>query len=691
MESKKAAMYASLMEDDSDGPGVATSFGPVPSLHDGAGSAPGCSRQQQLSCVYVWSILPPLPSHPRYPVSLPPSPATASTGPDHDRSTRATSQDDCAHDRFIAWAAVKRNRNNRMSPAEKLECPTLRCTRRFPDHESMLTHLADCQYLARGEYWCYDHMRVERFDDIKCKRCLGHPSKRRKMLSMAKTFFHSLGHKSKKTNALGLDSDDTPFAPPPSYDSLGINSLNELSSTEIVEIDSNEVNFIQPPTLRPALATDGAINPQNLLVPMPVAPSIPELESMIPNGGSSMQWQHSAFFPPAPTPSSFPFTDDYGTRDAFGKPPLLLNTYSISPRRHAAPRPAPRTASVAPRCKGLSPSSSVRSTASTDSTDSAVSMDSNSSADTIDSNGSSLVSPLSNWSGAWSGANTNLTSPVEGFITDPFADAIHESSCSDFPHSFYSELPADFPAVVPLTKGQDELVPDLFLSFPIMQPTPQPAELSFADLAPTDTSAHLVDVEMNLPELEETSACCSDTKSVVGSAWDALQEHIVSSTLKIQHVQGNYLADQLKLMSTTTIATAGLRILRILLDGGQPSSALDTLCFVHLMYAFSLVVHDTGTPQRAESFFLQSLSYTNSLPFSDQGLYTQLALEIWQPTDITQLQINQYLTSTYQTSLSRSSSLKGKERAADVASSSHSLDALLNAARDFLDGMFPVC
>lgn len=60
-------MYASLMEDDSDGPGVATSFGPVPSLHDGAGSAPGCSRQQQLSCVYVWSILPPPPPIPDIP------------------------------------------------------------------------------------------------------------------------------------------------------------------------------------------------------------------------------------------------------------------------------------------------------------------------------------------------------------------------------------------------------------------------------------------------------------------------------------------------------------------------------------------------------------------------------------------------------------------------------------------------
>ncbi len=53
----------------------------------------------------------------------------------------------------------------------------------------MLRHLAGCECLPSGEYWCYDHMRVERFDDLKCKRCLGHPSKRRKMLSMAKNFF----------------------------------------------------------------------------------------------------------------------------------------------------------------------------------------------------------------------------------------------------------------------------------------------------------------------------------------------------------------------------------------------------------------------------------------------------------------------------------------------------------------------
>ncbi|CAK7219743.1 hypothetical protein SCUCBS95973_003922 [Sporothrix curviconia] len=108
--------------------------------------------------------------------------------------TRATSREDCATQRFIVWAAVRRNACGRMTEGERLECPLLRCTRRFQDHESMLRHLITCDRLEYCEYWCYDHMRIERFDDSRCKKCLGHPSKRRKMLSMAKSFFTSLGH-----------------------------------------------------------------------------------------------------------------------------------------------------------------------------------------------------------------------------------------------------------------------------------------------------------------------------------------------------------------------------------------------------------------------------------------------------------------------------------------------------------------
>ena len=119
-----------------------------------------------------------------------------------------------------------------MTEGERLECPLLRCTRRFQDHESMLRHLITCDRLEYCEYWCYEHMRIERFDDSRCKKCLGHPSKRRKMLSMAKSFFTSLGHNKGKAvedssnmgNGMGSN-----YSPAQSYVSADVSSISRGS------------------------------------------------------------------------------------------------------------------------------------------------------------------------------------------------------------------------------------------------------------------------------------------------------------------------------------------------------------------------------------------------------------------------------------------------------------------------------
>lgn len=155
-------------------------------------------------------------------------------------SARETSTNDCATQRFIVWAAVRRNACNRMTENERLECPLLRCTRRFPDHESMLRHLIKCELLSSCEYWCYDHMRLERFDDSRCKKCLGHPSKRRKMLLAAKNFFTGIGHNKGKAVVGGGDpvSPMSPFAPAsamhgavsPISSDLGSDHLNRSGS-----------------------------------------------------------------------------------------------------------------------------------------------------------------------------------------------------------------------------------------------------------------------------------------------------------------------------------------------------------------------------------------------------------------------------------------------------------------------------
>ena len=557
-----------------------------------------------------------------------------------------------------------------MTPEEKLECPLLRCTLRFNDHESMLRHLAVCDHLPSGEYWCYDHMRVEKFDDLKCKRCLGHPSKRRKMLSMAKHFFHSLGHKSKKGQGYEALHDEDAIEPPPRYETVSPLDATELSSaTEIVEIDSTEVDPVA--AFEQVGAT--AIDPQALLVPELDSTSLAP-DTIIQH---AMQWQ--------PTPlitTSAPLNlHDYGeTRSPSGRPLLQLNTSGLQGVRSAVrpasrPRPEP---TVVRSTKGLSPSSSVRSTASTDSNVSST------------SNVSSLISPVSNWSGAWSmasGHNTNLTSPVDlvspsGLLMDnPFTDDIAYDSCPDFLHSFYSELPAD---------SAPQELPDIFSSDPLLLSFDPPAteDLSYAtDIILTEESSHLA---TNLDESAgvEPDSCCSETKALVGSAWDALQEHIVSSILKIQQIRGNALADQLRSMSTKTIATAGLSTLRSLLNGQQPSSSIKTLCFIHLIYAFSLVLHEQGTSTRSKDLFLQSLSYSVHLPADSRDMYTQLVYGIWQPADITQADISMYFTMTSSSPLSRSSSRKGKQP--DIGTGLGAAnDVLLFAAQNFLDGNVP--
>ncbi|KAK3687487.1 hypothetical protein B0T22DRAFT_439116 [Podospora appendiculata] len=565
--------------------------------------------------------------------------------------TRETSDEDCARHRFIVWAAVKRNSSSNMTPEDRLRCPLFNCPRQFQNHEAMLKHLAVCERLALGQYWCFNHSRVERFDDVKCKRCLGHPSKRRKMLSLAKNFFQSIGHKSKKGEHGDRFDIDNVSLLPPSYDSLGITPLNgnnptELSSNEIMEIDSVEVTGIRTTRTTAASPFDAVIDPQTLHIPIMPLPILPELDSTVMSNQAFMQWQ------PTPIHTAPPYAAAAGPEASGGispspKPSLQVDTYGLQGRRHA-PRPA---LPVVPRSKGLSPSSSVRSNASTDTNA------------TTASNVSSLISPASNWSGVWSvsGVNTNLTSPVDDFLTDNAFSEATANLCPSFdPHDFFSELPADFPADPAISNPSEDLSADPLFYM----------EIPTSDHVPLDTNLMLGDssnnmIALNRPEIEQTDICCFEVKTMIGSSWDALQEHLLSSIVKIQDVRNNPLADHLSSMSTKTIAMAGLRTLRTLLDGGQPSSASDTLCFIHLIYAFSLVV----------------------LQGHEQSWYTELAYIIWDP-DIAQADMNNYLAATPASEMSRSSSLKGKSPQTTIGDAGVRYDdSLLVAARNFLDGL----
>ncbi|KAL1843377.1 hypothetical protein VTJ49DRAFT_1964 [Mycothermus thermophilus] len=615
-----------------------------------------------------------------------------STYPDHDINasldqstlscvTKETSHEDCARHRFIVWAAVKRNSSVRMTPQERLECPLLRCTQRFPDHESMLKHLAGCRHLASGEYWCYDHSRVERFDDVKCRRCLGHPSKRRKILHLAKNFFHSLGHKSKKGPNASFDDDRSSILPPPpSYESLGIPPANalasELSSNEIVEIDGVEIPvpvFQQAP---PVPGPSDVVNPQMLTV-VPVPP-LPELDSTMPCNDALTQWQPLPEVRPPSTMMFAPHEDGTAAaRASPARPTLQLATAGFQGRRQVS-RPIPKPAAPNPQrpSKGLSPSSSVRSTASTETNAS------------MASNGSSLISPASNWSGAWSmgsGLNTGMTSPVDGVVADEmFADAMNTLNdlCPDYLHDFYSELPADIPM---LDNACDMATSDAIMGF---DAPPIPVNMAFVpQVAASINTANDNDAEqpaeLEEPAVEPTNnACCSETKALVGAAWDALQEHIVTSMVKMQDQKANHLSRQLSTKSIRTVATTGLQTLRSLIHGQAPWSASDALCMIHLIYAFSLVLHEQGASHRARSMFLQALDYIRGLPPGEMEPYRRLVMSIWRPPDLSVADIDRHLALL---SNQCRQDPKGKSREIVTLDSGVQVDALLTVARDFLD------
>lgn len=463
---------------------------------------------------------------------------------------------------------------------------------------------------------------------------------------MAKTFFSTLGHKSKKGPELVPDFDDTMLAPPSYHESqhgcptFGLDPPEKpelASTTEILEIDSTEVVSAAPVPV---------VNPQDLL--------LPELDSVPMQ--SSMQWQ--------PTPFVSPLGYDFS---------MAAPAYeSLSAARPASPsllpvpqqsQPAPRSSAQASmRSKNLSPSSSVRSTTSTM------------------SNVSSISTSSSLWSApstAWSGMETNYTSLSVDLVSpmdqgDVFANLM--DGCSGDPLATISELPADT-ELHELSSGDFDLQGHLF-AFD-------------ANIAPIDISypsGFSLEEQKPQPPVVQTSKDPaipqSDTKSLVAAAWDALQEHILSSHAKIQHIR-NPLAGQLGMLSSQTIAHKGLKSLRIVLEGRPLTSPLDTLSLVHVIFSFSLVVYGDDAARRSSELFAQSLLYSAWFTPENQTQFREVATAIWRPSDLTDEQLNQLMASQ-SPSLHLTLSNKGKGRATN---GSVRVDPLISAGQCFLDGM----
>ncbi|KLU81463.1 hypothetical protein MAPG_00552 [Magnaporthiopsis poae ATCC 64411] len=683
---------------------------------------------------------------------------SASTSPVINEDSSCVAQEtalgDSARYCFITWAAVKRNECERMTDSERLECPLLRCRQRFSDHERMLRHLASCDHLGTCEYWCYEHMKVERFDDAKSsKRCLTQPSsKRRKMIVMAKSFFSSLGHKGRRSGVSGTLS-DSDFGVGGSPSMISVDDLPdvdpsagaELSGTEIVEIDSTEViSPSQQPLIQdPAPSIRAHPTPEQAGRPNVVNPqvlSLPELESSTGTevDDSFMNWQPSdlsAGPDHAACPGLLdPPVDwlDTGGVSPLGspapRPPLQVNTYGL-PQHRKMVRPRPSPAPPTSRSKDLSPSSSVRSTTSTTSTTSTVS---NTSMASATSNVSSLVSPASIWShdsNMWTEFATHLTSPAEdlvnaaGFLPE---DAVFEDAAAAFYDSTCPppglldtifELPADIPETRvfpenlssdPLLFAQDAalysgqhghsysanlVIADEDSEGRRVEPPPVAAPSTLVDAFSLAQAPARVPLSQPVATQTTTTSKSStvsqpSTKSIAGSAWDTLLEHVACSQVKMQKVTNNPLADHLRTLSPRVIAQHGLNALQALLDGHLSTSPTGILCLMHVIYALSVVVyHKNDVAMRCSHLYVQSLVYSTVLSEQAKPFFNQLAAAIWQPTDLSKTDLSQGLLRQY-ASIRRTPSQKGKEKSEDLSRHiPYQEDPLICTARNFLDDL----
>ncbi|CAJ0549072.1 Ff.00g026850.m01.CDS01 [Fusarium sp. VM40] len=598
-----------------------------------------------------------------------------------------------------------------MTPQEKLECPMLRCRKRFANHELMLQHLYSCSWLSASEYWCYECGKSERFNDSKCKRCLGHPSRRKKILSMAKSFFNSLGHKAKNSTPLqdlDLDFDLSDSEAPPSYDLVVAPHELELQSNEIHEIGSSGIALHS--ILERENENEAETNPAPISIsmdmdmdmdmavpipmPTPFMSSLPTNNQNLParpaelESGAALSEPLDSMLPPG-TVAPVNLVDP-GCNTTSERPALQLYTTGLEEYRREQKRRS--TGQVAP-------STSVRSTASTNSTSST------NTTDTTFSRESYNISPISTFSDQWASVpvfDSSFTSPGNDFgspggllRTNSFAIS-HKAPAAKGWDSFdneaglpYDSHPAELPTDLPMLgalPADDSLRDSLVLNQPIftLNDSPLPADFDLdSNLALTNNNATMPQSTSSaLPQPMVGSY--HNPRTVIGTAWSTLQMHVADSMNKLHQMNKNHLVSQLRALSTQTISENGLQTLVDLVEGRHPTIPIKVLCFVHFAYCFSLIIHERDAANRSADLFGQAMSYSTLFSRQERQLYIQIVDTLWKPAAMTKADVVSLVRAKTSSSMSRTSSLKGKEQESSDLSKSDT-DSLAFLSKYFLD------
>jgi hypothetical protein len=536
---------------------------------------------------------------------------------------RDTASDDCDLQRFMVWAAVRRNLSIRITDDERRQCPLLDCKQSFEDHERMLQHLYCCEHLASGRYWCHECDRAERFSNAKDRRCLKDPSMRRKLISKAKTFWQSLGSKANGTpvHPFPLDQSTLDFGFP--LENPQEKAELPSDANEIFEMDSDEAwNWNNAQAV--PMNVEAMVNPPpNNQQPPPFSPTDYRL--------TISQWQ--------------------AQNNSHAPPPVSEQAYYMAqgaPSFQPASDPSPDQAQQNMRLNKVS----VRSTASAASTTSNISNFSTWSnvsgvSSVSTSTNLSAVPILSSSAAVWHESTWNKAPEMDldnmALATNPLMsqyNAIPENAFAHGPSHQLDELPtiSELPADQPieysspphpaLTTNFAQLLAAQPLGVPLA-PLTSPVEPNMGSSEHTNGA----NVARNV-DADGIEAVPRAVDSVLEPVWDLLRDHISCSQEGLKNLPSNALAVQLTQLNPESMIAAGFATAKHMLHDRQMTrEPLDAICFAHVVFSLGFALDDRYTKARTNDMYQQTLLYGMWFEPAVREAYQEVCSAIWETTE----------------------------------------------------------
>ena len=499
----------------------------------------------------------------------------------------------------------------------------------------MLKHVWECEYLSKGLYWCFHCQKPERVGKFQCKRCQGLPSKTDRLTTVAKRIFSKLGtkHHRDEYSAHGFEMGGATSLPlskiPESRDSEAFLEVQGSFDSEdfppyepLPELPNNCISEMENTSVVPEMDTTWNISPQDLQLQKPLIFEEKSCEqstgmyaSMAMNDShhafseSHPPWSPSSFEPQVPaqrSPARSVPTLALNTRDIYQPPSARhrngnIGTLSDEPMSATVISPLSATEGFFSGMQGISAQDfEVSPTDSEATCNSLFTSDSGYSSATIDS---ALSATSMNFDRIWDSM-----------------DAAKKSSYQVFPRAAGTNMDGH--------KG-------------LMQPPSQPRSAS-SSIMPSRSSSNSSNHSANrctaLVKSKPLSPHWTDSKSLIRSFVEVLNEHLQHSREALKQLPSNSTIKELLAMSSASIITIGFDALRGLLEKRNPTAIISIFAFAHVAYAAAIAVDDKSSKVRTDEWFQDSLVWLSGLSSERQRMsYTLIVQAIWKPQDLVEM------------------------------------------------------